>query len=192
VAEQFSGIKISRKSKLAEFNNLPGEHNMQNINAAFQAAKAVGIDDDVIIAAIRTFPGLAHRIEFVAEKNGVKYINDSKATNADSTMWALKTFDNIYWILGGVPKEGGIESLTEYFPKIRKAYLIGDASDEFAKTLGSKVQHEKVGTLENAVAKASNEAKNGVVLLSPACASFDQFKNYEHRGDVFKSLVVSL
>ena len=107
-------------------------------------------------------------------------------------MWALECFDDIYWILGGVPKEGGITSLERYFPKIAKAYLIGQASDEFAAMLEGKVKYEKCTTLENAVAKASQEAKNGVVLLSPSCASFDQFKSYEHRGDIFKQLVKGL
>lgn len=192
IAEEFSGLKITRKNSLGEFSNLPGEHNMQNINAAYEAAKAVGVKHKAAIKAIHNFGGLAHRIEFVAEINGIKYINDSKATNADSTQWALKCFDDIYWIIGGVPKEGGIESLAEFFPKIKKAYLIGQATNEFARTLEGKVDFEKCGDLQNAVAHAAQDAKSGVILLSPACASFDQFKNYEHRGDEFKKIVASL
>ena len=185
-------VPISRSNSLGNFPNLPGEHNMQNINAAYEAAKALGVPHDTIIAAIHSFGGLKHRMELVATINGVKYVNDSKATNADSAMWALKTFDDIYWIIGGVPKAGGIESLAKFFPKICKAYIIGQATDEFAKTLEGKVAFEKCGDLQNAVAKAGLDAKTGVVLLSPACASFDQFKSYEHRGDVFRQLVSNL
>lgn len=185
-------IRISNKDKLGDFPRLPGEHNRQNINAAYQAAKAVGVSDAKILASIATFPGLEHRIEQVAEINGVKFVNDSKATNADSTQHALAAFENIYWILGGVPKDGGISSLEKFFPRIKKAYLIGQATEEFAKTLEGKVQYEKCGDMTNAVKKAAADAKNGVVLLSPACASFDQFKNFEERGAFFKKLVLEL
>ena len=185
-------LNITRENKIGDFPNLPGLHNMQNINAADEAAEALDVPEAVIMAAIKSFPGLHHRIEFVRTIDDVKFVNDSKATNADSTQWALECFDNIYWIAGGVPKEGGIKSLERYFPKISKAYLIGQAADEFAATLEGKVKYEKCGTLENAVALAAKEAKNGVVLLSPACASFDQFKSYEHRGDVFKALVTRI
>lgn len=191
-SEVAAAVKISKAKKIGDFPRLPGTHNQQNINAAYEAARALGLSDDKIMAAIATFPGLEHRIENVATVNGVAYINDSKATNADSTSNALAAFDEIYWIIGGVPKAGGINSLAEYFPKIKKAYLIGQAADEFAATLEGKVRYEKAGNLENAVNKAASEALSGVVLLSPACASFDQFKNFEERGAAFKKFVANL
>jgi UDP-N-acetylmuramoylalanine--D-glutamate ligase len=126
----------------------------------------------------------------VAECNGVVFVNDSKATNADSTAKALGCYPRIHWIAGGRAKAGGIESLRGFFPRVAKAYLIGEAADDFAATLGD-VPHEKSGTLDKAVEAAWNDARQdgkGVVLLSPACASFDQFKSFEHRGDAFRDL----
>ncbi|HST93936.1 MAG TPA: UDP-N-acetylmuramoyl-L-alanine--D-glutamate ligase, partial [Microvirga sp.] len=124
------------------------------------------------------------------------FINDSKATNADSTEKALKSFDNILWILGGKAKEGGIESLASYFPKVRKAYLIGAASEAFAATLGDTVPYEFCGTLDRAVEQAAQDAAarddETVVLLSPACASYDQYPNFEVRGNRFRDLVRAL
>ena len=136
-------------------------------------------------------------MEIVAEQGGVRYVNDSKATNADAASKALATYDNIYWIIGGKSKEGGIESLTGYFPRVRRAYLIGAASDEFARTLDGKVDYLRSQTLDRAVEAAANDAGNGegelrVVLLSPACASFDQFRNFEVRGDAFRERVLAL
>jgi UDP-N-acetylmuramoylalanine--D-glutamate ligase len=184
-----NALPITKYNSIGTFPNLPGIHNMQNINAAYEAAKAVGVAHDKIMAAIKTFPGLEHRIEKVAEVKGVTYINDSKATNADSSAMALACYEDIYWIIGGKPKEGGISSLTEFFPRIKKAYIIGAATEEFAATLEGKVPYEKCGDLANATKKAAQEAKNGVVLLSPACASFDQFKSFEERGNLFKQYV---
>ncbi len=124
------------------------------------------------------------------------FINDSKATNADSAAKALASFDNIYWIAGGKQKEGGIESLTEFFPRIAKAYLIGEAAQDFSATLNGHVPYEMSGTLDAAVAQAARDAaasgKGAVVLLSPACASFDQFRNFEIRGEHFRTLVQGL
>ncbi len=127
----------------------------------------------------------------------VLYVNDSKATNADSTAKALASFHDIYWIAGGKPKTGGIESLSEYWPRIRKAYLIGEAADAFARTLDGKVDSEIVGLLSLAVDSATRDAeasglKEPVVLLSPACASFDQYPNFEVRGKAFTDLVQAL
>ncbi len=123
------------------------------------------------------------------------FINDSKATNADSAAKALASFDGIYWIAGGKPKEGGITSLAEFFPRIRKAYLIGESAQDFATTLAGRVPNEVVGTLDAAVAAAARDAaasgKPGVVLLSPACASFDQFPNFEVRGERFRRIGAS-
>ena len=190
VSKQIDGaIPITKHNQIGEFSNLPGIHNMQNINAAYEAAKAVGVPHEKIMNAIKTFPGLEHRIEKVADIKGVTFINDSKATNADSSAMALACYENIYWIIGGKPKEGGISSLTEFFPRIKKAYIIGAATEEFAQTLDGKVPYEKCGDLANATKKAASEAANGVVLLSPACASFDQFKSFEERGNLFKKYV---
>ena len=149
------------------------------------------------MAGLKSFPGLAHRLETVGSIDGVRFVNDSKATNAQAAEQALKAFKNVYWIAGGVPKAEGIEPLAPLFPKITKAYLIGAAEDAFAATLKGKVALQKCGTLENAVAAALRDAKaageeDAIVLLSPACASFDQFRDFEHRGDVFRSIVQSM
>jgi UDP-N-acetylmuramoylalanine--D-glutamate ligase len=175
---------------------LLGEHNWQNAAAAYAVARALDIPAGQIQQAMESFPGLAHRMQLVATIGAVKFVNDSKATNAEATENALRAYENIYWILGGKAKEGGIESLTEYFPKITQAYLIGDAANEFAEVLkANNVAYQHCGTLENATkaaAKETKEAGGGVVLLSPACASFDQFRSFEHRGDVFAEVVREL
>ena len=180
---------------------LRGAHNWQNAAAAVAAVGALpgGARYQVGLAsALRTFPGLPHRLEIAARLGPVEFINDSKATNADSTEKALASFPgNIHWILGGKPKAGGITTLSSYFPRVAKAYLIGEATEEFAATLGTDVPFERCGTLEVAVERAGtaalDEGRPGVVvLLSPACASYDQFKNFEVRGDAFKSLVARL
>jgi len=181
---------------LASVAGLPGNHNAQNIAAAYAAVRHLGVEPDQIAAAIQSFPGLAHRLELSGTYKGIRFFNDSKATNADAAARALASFDNIYWIAGGRKKEGGIGSLARYFPRIAKAYLIGEAAGEFASTLGSAVPHETAGTLENAIDLALRDASSGgrtapVILLSPACASFDQFRDFEHRGDVFRTLVQS-
>jgi UDP-N-acetylmuramoylalanine--D-glutamate ligase len=176
--------------ELASAERLPGKHNWQNMAAVWAAAKHLGVAPQRIAAAILTFPGLAHRQELVATEGGVKWINDSKATNADATEKALACYDDIWWIAGGLPKEGGIASLEPYFPRIRHAYLIGAAAAAFARTLDGKVPVTISGTLESAVAAARAAARpGGVVLLSPSCASFDQFANFEARGDAFRELV---
>jgi len=150
-----------------------------------------------IQAGLRSFPGLAHRLEEVGRRGAVLFVNDSKATNADSAAQALACFSDIFWIAGGKAKTGGIESLRGFFPRIRKAYLIGEAAAEFAATLANHVPHEIAGTLDNAVAAAARDAAASaaaqpVVLLSPACASFDQYRNFEVRGDAFRALVQAL
>ncbi|MFT6332044.1 MAG: UDP-N-acetylmuramoylalanine--D-glutamate ligase [Lentimonas sp.] len=176
---------------------LKGEHNSQNISFAFANAFLSGIEPDQIIESINNFKGLKHRMQFVAKINDINFINDSKATNAESTENSLKSFENIYWILGGKSKERGITALEKYFPKVKYAFLIGDATDEFAKTLEGKVKYFKCKTLEKAFEEANNlalkdsiEEKN--ILLSPACASFDQWKNFEERGNYFCDLVEDL
>ena len=176
---------------------LRGAHNGQNAAAAFIVCARSGVPHDVIGAAMKTFPGLAHRMEQVAQKGRVLFINDSKATNADSTQKALLSFENIFWIAGGKAKEGGIEPLRPLFSRLAKAYLIGAAAADFAATLGKDVPFEISGTLEAATKAAARDAAaskqaNPVVLLSPACASYDQFANFEVRGTRFRDLVVSL
>ena len=176
---------------------LAGAHNWQNAAVAYAAGRALGYSRDKILDAFETFPGLAHRMEIVAEEDGVRYVNDSKATNADAASKALATYDNIYWIIGGKSKEGGIETLADYFPRLRRAYLIGAAADEFARTLDGKVDYVQAQTLDRAVEAAARDADAAddsalrVVLLSPACASFDQFANFEQRGDAFRTGVMA-
>ena len=189
----------SRKlMSLAGVTTLRGQHNAQNAVAAVAACLAAGLHDAEIAKNVQTFPGLVHRMEEVGRRGRVLFINDSKATNADAAAKALAAFPRVYWIAGGRSKVGGIRSLTPFFPRIIKAYLIGEATDEFAVTLGDSVQYMKCGTLQTAVAAAASDADNDpsavdpVVLLSPACASFDQFQNFEKRGDQFRALVRSL
>ncbi|MBI5163959.1 MAG: UDP-N-acetylmuramoyl-L-alanine--D-glutamate ligase [Magnetospirillum sp.] len=171
---------------------LPGRHNWQNACAAYAMARADGIEPQRIAAALAGYPGLAHRQELVAKIDGVAWINDSKATNADAVEKALVCYDRIYWILGGQAKEGGIAALAPHFPRIVHAYLIGEAEDAFAETLDGKVPYTRCVTLEAAVAAAGAQSEGdggAVVVLSPACASWDQFDSFEHRGDVFRALV---
>ncbi len=144
-----------------------------------------------------SFGGLAHRMQEIGRLDGVAFINDSKATNADAAAKALASFDDIYWIAGGIAKAGGITPLASFFPKIRRAYLIGEAADEFARTIGDQAPFVKTGTLDRAVAAAAQDAakdgnRNAVVLLSPACASFDHYPNFEVRGDAFGKAVAAL
>jgi UDP-N-acetylmuramoylalanine--D-glutamate ligase len=182
---------------LSGIGSLRGVHNAQNAMAAFAACSALGLDDETIRKGLRSFPGLAHRMEEIGRKGKALFVNDSKATNADSTAKALAAFPDIFWIAGGKPKAGGITSLAEFFPRIRKAYLVGEAAADFANTLDGKVTYEMAGTLDKAVALAARDAENSdaaepVVLLSPACASFDQFPNFEVRGNRFRALVKAL
>jgi len=176
---------------------LKGVHNWQNAAMAYGAAHALGLTVDEIAAGMKSFPGLVHRMQEVARLGPVAFINDSKATNADAAAKALASFDTIYWIAGGIAKAGGITSLTEYFPRIVKAYLIGQAADEFAKTLAGKAQIEMCDKLDRAVEAAARDAqrdgkRGAVVLLSPACASFDHYPNFEVRGDAFVRAVSGL
>ena len=189
--------KIVGEVDLRSMPALKGKHNWQNACVAYGAARAMGVSVPAIEEAMKSFGGLAHRMQQVGTVSGVPFINDSKATNADAAEKALASFDNIYWIAGGIAKAGGIEALASYFPKISKAYLIGAAAEDFAKALHGKVNVVRAETLERAVAAAAADAAmdgrgNAVVLLSPACASFDQYKNFEIRGDAFVDLVSKL
>jgi UDP-N-acetylmuramoylalanine--D-glutamate ligase len=193
-AEASGALEIA---DLTGIGSLRGLHNAQNAACAAAAALALGFEPAAIQAGLKSFPGLAHRMEEVGRRGFVLFVNDSKATNADSAAQALACFTDIYWIAGGKPKTGGIESLRAFFPRIRKAYLIGEAAEDFAKTLGNDVPHEIDGTLDKAVAAATRDAeaspnREPVVLLSPACASFDQYRNFEVRGDAFRTLVKTL
>jgi len=175
---------------------LPGDHNWQNAALAYAATRRLVQNRQAIADAIATFPGLPHRIEDVGRVGKIRFINDSKATNADAAERALHCFSDIFWIAGGRSKENGIRSLQPLFSRIRKAYLIGEAAEEFARAL-KDVPHELCGTLAKAVAAAAADAQlssaaGPVVLLSPACASFDQFHDYEQRGDAFRGLVQQL
>lgn len=176
---------------------LRGSHNAQNAAAAVAACLAVGVSAEEIRAGLASFPGLKHRMQPVGRRGNVVFVNDSKATNADAAAPALSSYDRIYWIAGGLPKAGGITTLAPYFPRIAKAYLIGEAAAEFAATLGEAVPYEISGTLERAVAHAAVDAEKDetgplAVMLSPACASFDQYKNFEVRGDAFVGHVAAL
>jgi UDP-N-acetylmuramoylalanine--D-glutamate ligase len=192
-----SGGARSEIARIGGIGSLRGLHNAQNAACAAATALALGVAADVLQQGLRSFPGLAHRMEQVGCRGDVLFVNDSKGTNADAAAHALSSFADIFWIAGGKPKAGGITSLTGYFPRIRKAYLIGEAAEEFARTLGSKVPHEISGTLDVAVAQAAADAEaaglnDAVVLLSPACASYDQYRNFEIRGARFRELVQAL
>lgn len=175
---------------------LPGAHNWQNAVAAYAVGRAFNIPHGDIASALETFPGLAHRQELVEQIGDVRFINDSKATNAEAAGKALASYDNIYWIVGGRAKDGGLAGLVELLPRVRRAYLIGDAAEQFANELDGKVSFTMAETVANAVAlSTADAAKAGgpaVVLLSPACASFDQFTDFEARGEAFRQAVAAL
>lgn len=183
---------------LTGIGSLRGDHNAQNAAAAVAACLSLGLDEAVIQQGLASFPGLAHRMEQVGRIGKAILVNDSKATNADSTEKALLSFENgIFWILGGKPKEGGITALAPYFPRVAKAYLIGEAAPDFARTLEGKVPYLQAGTLQKALESAASDASGAdfdepVILLSPSCASFDQFPNFEVRGDTFRALAAGL
>ena len=180
---------------LAPARSLPGRHNAQNAAFAYAAGRALGVSHAAAVKGLLTFPGLAHRMETVAQVGAVRFINDSKATNADAARQALASYPSVFWIAGGVPKAGGIEDLADLFPRITKAYLIGQAAPAFAKTLGD-TPHVITQTLDAAVAAAAADAAaaggDQFVLLSPACASFDQFADFEARGEAFRAAVLNL
>jgi UDP-N-acetylmuramoylalanine--D-glutamate ligase len=192
-----AGGARSEVARIGSIGSLRGLHNAQNAACASACALALGVSSEVLQKGLRSFPGLAHRMEQVGRRDHVLFVNDSKGTNADATAHALSSFADIFWIAGGKPKAGGIAGLTGYFPRIRKAYLIGEAAPEFAATLGTGVPHEISQTLDVAVANAARDAQasglaEAVVLLSPACASFDQYRNFEIRGSKFRDLVQAL
>lgn len=176
---------------------LKGEHNWQNGAVAYAACRFAGLTVEQIETGLESFPGLAHRMERVSTLHGVTFVNDSKATNADAAAKALGSYDNIYWIAGGLPKEGGITTLGAYFPRLRHVFLIGQAAEEFAHTLEGHVPYTHCGTLDVATHKAAQMAwddnlSHATVMLSPACASWDQWPNFEVRGHAFREYVQTL
>ncbi len=182
---------------LCDASALPGRHNHQNVAAAFAACRALGLEVQEIIDGIETFPGLEHRLESVGTLTGVKFVNDSKATNAQAAEQALKAYPNAFWIAGGRPKDDGIDALKPYFEALKGAFLIGEAADDFARTIGTAAKVRSCGSLDAAVRAAyeaamASGADNPVVLFSPACASFDQYRDFEARGDAFKEAVAAL
>lgn len=177
----------------ADWPSLAGPHNAQNAVAAIAAARALGLSAEAIKAGLETYPGLAHRMERVAELGGVLYINDSKATNPTSTAPALAAFPAIHWIVGGRRKTDELDACMPFLGHVRAAYVIGEAEAVYAHLLGAHIPVIRAGTVERATQLAAGAAKPGeVVLLSPACASYDQFRDFEQRGDVFKGAVQGL
>jgi len=197
VLVEMVGGKETGRADLAGIGSLRGAHNWQNAAASYALARSQGLNASGIQQGLKTFAGLAHRMEQVARRDRVLFVNDSKATNADAAGKALASFADIYWIIGGRAKEGGLAGLEPFYPKIARAYLIGEAADAFARQLGDAVDHVRCGTLDRAVAEAAADASRSdtsepVVLLSPACASYDQFDNFAKRGDAFRDIVMSL
>ena len=190
------GCELQR-CPLEGIDSLRGRHNWQNGAVAWALACALGVTGERVCRGFSSFAGLAHRLEVVARRGRVLFVNDSKATNADATAHALAAFDNIFWILGGLAKDGGIDDLAPYFGKIRHAYLIGEAAPDFARRLEGEVASSQSGTLDVAVRAAARDAAaldagEAVVLLSPACASFDQYPSFDKRGDAFRHAVAEL
>ncbi|MGR3540716.1 MAG: UDP-N-acetylmuramoyl-L-alanine--D-glutamate ligase [Hasllibacter sp.] len=191
LAERRKGRQVA-SIDLRDIPGLPGAHNHQNAAHAFAACRALGLGPREIEAGLRDFPGLPHRSQLVAEIGGVRFVNDSKATNADAAAQALRAFPNIRWIAGGLGKEGGIASLAAEAGAVRKAYLIGHSAAEFALQIPA-VPQEVCGDMATAVARAAAEAEPGdTVLLAPAAASFDQFPDFEKRGEAFMEEVARL
>ena len=180
---------------LTQARSLLGRHNAQNAAFAYAAARALGVSHDAAVEGLLTFPGLAHRMEAIGHIGPVRFINDSKATNADAARQALSSYPSVFWIAGGKPKEGGIDDLADLFPRIARAYLIGEAAEAFAAALG-ETPHVISKTMESAVVAAARDAADAggprIVLLSPACASFDQYPDFEARGEAFRAAALNL
>lgn len=190
--------RISSTANLSAIGTLRGAHNGQNAATAIAIARSLGIEWNVLAEGLTSFPGLPHRLEEVGRLGRVLFINDSKATNADAAARALESFPDIYWIAGGRAKAGGLAGLEHLYHRVRHAYLIGEAAPDFARSLSGLVPFTQAGTLDAAVERAAHDALRDeasaepVVLLSPACASYDQFPNFAARGDAFRAAVSSL
>ena len=195
-----TGERAVEVADLKRARSLPGRHNWQNAAAAYAAAKGLGIAPDEAAEHLMSFPGLAHRMETVATIGRVRFVNDSKATNTDAARQAMSSYPKFHWIAGGQPKTGGIDALQDLFGRIETAYLIGEAAPAFAETLKGKAQVALAGTMDAAVEQAFASAQaavqasgqDAIVLLSPACASFDQFADFEARGEAFRAAVQRL
>ena len=186
---------VAEIADLTTARSLPGRHNWQNAAAAYAAVRAIGLTSEEAARGLMSFPGLAHRMETIGTLGMVRFVNDSKATNIDAARQAMSSYRRFYWIAGGRPKTG-IDCLADLFGAIAKAYLIGEAASDFALTLGGKVPFERTGGLEAAVraayADAAASGEDAVVLFSPACASFDQYSDFEARGEAFRAAVNAL
>ena len=191
-----TGERATEVADLLQARSLPGRHNWQNAAAAYAAVRGIGLTPEEAAEGLMSFPGLAHRMETVGQIGRVRFVNDSKATNADAARQAMSSYPKFYWIAGGQPKAGGIDDLVDLFPRIEKAYLIGEAAEAFGRTLDGRAEAVQCGTLETAAARAYADAaasgEDAVVLLSPACASFDQFADFEARGEAFRTAVKGL
>ncbi|MEM6384020.1 MAG: UDP-N-acetylmuramoyl-L-alanine--D-glutamate ligase [Pseudomonadota bacterium] len=188
--------EVERLFSLEGVESLRGSHNAQNACAAAASLLALGTEPSALSSALRSFSGLAHRMEPVATWRGMRFVNDSKATNADAAARALSSFDKIHWIVGGQAKSDGIEPLNGLFPQIVKAYLVGEAQERFAATLDGKLEFVRAGTVDVAVQMAADDAaetaaQSATILLSPACASWDQYASFEARGEAFKRAVAT-
>jgi UDP-N-acetylmuramoylalanine--D-glutamate ligase len=188
-----TGDRVVEVADLLRARSLPGRHNWQNAAAAYAAGRALGLSVEDAATGLVTFPGLAHRMETVGEIDRIRFVNDSKATNADAARQAMSSYPKFYWIAGGRPKAGGIDDLEDLFPRVAKAYLVGEAAGDFAKALAGKAAYAVAGDIESATRAAFADARaagqEAIVLLSPACASFDQFPDFEVRGDAFRAAV---
>jgi UDP-N-acetylmuramoylalanine--D-glutamate ligase len=200
---QASAGRLSVDGQVVDFaaaRSLPGRHNAQNAAFAYAAARALGVDHDTALKGLLSFPGLAHRMEPVGRLGRVRFVNDSKATNADAARQALSSYDRVFWIAGGRAKAGGIDDLADLFPRVTEAFLIGEAAGPFAAALqaasGGDTPHRISGDMATAVRDAAQAAaasgRDEVVLLSPAAASFDQYPDFEARGEAFRAAVLAL
>ena len=182
----------SKKGSLGKCNSLRGIHNHQNAAAVYAAASVLGLEGPEILSAFLSFPGLAHRLQPITTINNVHYVNDSKASNTGAAAKALAAYDNIYWIAGGRFKEDSLGAVLAELSAVKKAYLIGEVAQDFERFIAGKIPTRTSGTIDQAVKDASEDAQKaggGVVLLAPACASFDQFPNFEKRGEAFITAV---
>ena len=191
------GVRVDEGNwiDLRRARSLPGGHNAQNAAFAYAAARALGVSHDAAVEGLLTFPGLAHRMEHVATLGRVRFINDSKATNADAARQALSSYGRSFWIAGGRAKAGGIDDLEDLFPRVAEAFLIGEAAGPFAARLGDtphRISGDMVCAVKAAAAAAAATGRDEVVLLSPAAASFDQYPDFEARGEAFRAAVLAL
>jgi UDP-N-acetylmuramoylalanine--D-glutamate ligase len=196
LADSMTGRSVAPHD-ISKARALPGKHNHQNAAAAYAACRALGLEPTDILAAMETFPGLPHRLELIGVLDGVRFINDSKATNAQAAEQAMRAYPGSYWIVGGRPKEEGIDDLVSLFGTMKKAYLIGESTEAFARVLAGKLEAVKSRTVEAAVEAAYEDARTSgetspVILFSPACASFDQFRDFEQRGEAFRQAASKL